>query len=85
MSQKSYPNLSKLPEFPFPVHLSAGTEECAQKIAERFERAYGFLRTALAFEAQICILVLAPEQRDGQTRNWPNGCALRRILKRSAF
>ncbi|NUM76976.1 hypothetical protein HUU40_21650 [candidate division KSB1 bacterium] len=61
MSQKSFPNLIQLARFPFPVYMSAGSEEHAQEIAERCERVHGFLRTTLAFEAQICILVLAPE------------------------
>ncbi|NUO82093.1 hypothetical protein HUU05_18635 [candidate division KSB1 bacterium] len=61
MSQKNYSSLSKLSGYSFPVYLSAGTEDRAQKIAKRCEGAYGFLRTTLAFEAQVCILVLAPE------------------------
>jgi hypothetical protein len=61
MSQKSFFNLSKFSGFPFSVYMSAGTEERAQSIAARCERAHGFLRAALAFEAQLCILVLAPE------------------------
>ncbi len=61
MLQQSHSNLRKLTGFSFAVYLSAGTEERAQKIAERCERAHGFFRTTLVFEAQICILVLAPE------------------------
>jgi hypothetical protein len=61
LSQERYPYLSKLSEFPFPVYLSAGTEHRARAIARRCERAYHFLSTTLRFEAEVCILVLAPE------------------------
>lgn len=61
ITQKPYFNLSKLEGFSFPVYTSAGTEERAQSIAERCERAHGFLHRVLASEAQVTILVLAPE------------------------
>lgn len=61
MSQNSFPNLIPLSGFSIPIYMGAGTEEHAQKIAARCERVHGFLRTTLAFEVQICIVVLAPE------------------------
>jgi hypothetical protein len=61
MSQKLYPNLFELSGFPVAIYLSAGTEQRAQEIAGRCQRAYQFLGKTLNFEAEICILVLAPE------------------------
>jgi hypothetical protein len=62
LSQNQYANLSELPEYPFPVYISAGVERRAQAIAGRCNRAYRFLSTTLNFEAEVCLLVLAPEQ-----------------------
>jgi hypothetical protein len=61
MSQKLYPNLVELAGFPIVVYLSPGTEQRAQEIASRCQRAYQFLGATLDFEAEICVLVLAPE------------------------
>lgn len=61
MSQKGYPNLLELTEYPFPVYVSAGREQRAQGIARRCKRGYHFLSTTLKFEAELCVLVLAPE------------------------
>jgi hypothetical protein len=61
MSQKLYPNLFELSGFPIAVYFSAGTEQRAREIAGRCQRAYQFLGPTLNFEAEICVLVLAPE------------------------
>jgi hypothetical protein len=61
MSQKLYPNLCALSGIPIAVYFSAGTEQRARELAGRCQRAYQFLGTTLNFEAEICVLVLAPE------------------------
>jgi hypothetical protein len=62
LSQKRYANLFELPGYSFPVYISPGVERRAQAIAERCERAYRFLSTTLNVEAELYLLVLAPEQ-----------------------
>jgi hypothetical protein len=58
---KQYPNLTELTGFPFPVYVSDGTEQRAQSIASRCHNAHEFLRSALEFDPEICVLVLTPD------------------------
>jgi len=57
---KTYQNLLELSGYPFPVYISAGTEQQAHNIAAICIPAYQFLRTTLNAEAEIKLLVLAP-------------------------
>ncbi len=70
MSLNQYPNLIELSDFQFPVYASAGTEQQAQSIAARCRNAHEFLGSALEFEPQMRVLVLAPEHW-GEYANFP--------------
>jgi hypothetical protein len=51
--------LLTLAGFPFPVQSSPDLVEHARRLAERFERAYGFLRQTLAVDPQVGLRVLS--------------------------
>jgi hypothetical protein len=61
MAQAQYPDLIELTDYPFPVYVSSGAEQRAHRLAARCAQGHHFLGTTLAFEAEICLLVLAPE------------------------
>jgi hypothetical protein len=67
MAQAQYPDLIELPDYPFPVYASTGAEQRAQRLAARCARGHSFLRTALAFDAEACLLVLGPEHWQAYT------------------
>lgn len=70
MSLNQYPNLIEISDSQFPVYASAGTERQAQSIAVRCRNAREFLGSALEFEPQMNVLVLAPENWD-EYANFP--------------
>ncbi|GAB4445636.1 MAG: hypothetical protein Fur0044_41860 [Anaerolineae bacterium] len=61
MSPKLYPNLVELPGPYVTLYFSPNTEQRAREFANRCQRACQFLSPTLKFEAEICVLVLAPE------------------------
>jgi len=61
MSQDKYPHLVRLTDYPFAVWASRGTEQRAQTLALRCQMGHRFLSHALQFEAELHLLVLAPE------------------------
>lgn len=62
-----YADLNPIPGVEIRVYASPGLEHRAQETATRCQRAYRFLGSALDFEAEICVLVLAPEQWQAYT------------------
>lgn len=60
MGQESYPNLVRLPEFPFSVYISPGVEQQAGVIATRCKRAHQYLSDLFQAQIDMTVLVLSP-------------------------
>lgn len=67
MSPDKYASLVRLTDHPFPVWASRGAEQRGQVIAGRCRKAHRFLSQALEFEAEMRLLVLAPEHWQDHT------------------
>jgi len=61
MTQDKYSTLNELTGYSFPAYTSPGIDARAQTIAARCERAYRFFGETLNSNAQIRVLILAPE------------------------
>lgn len=61
MSAKQYEGLNYISGFPFSVFTSAETESRALSIADRCQNAFAFLKSTFAFEPEVCVLVLSPQ------------------------
>jgi hypothetical protein len=59
---QQFSDLTKLPEYIFPVYVSSGCEERGRAMAAICQRAHQFFSRTLQAQAEITVLVLAPAQ-----------------------